>query len=153
MGAAGSWSARAPAAGLGLAHPTEARVVDLVAEGLTNPQIAERMFISKATVKTHLAHIFRKLDVHSRTELSARAAGGERQPSELASHQFPGNGHETLLHLGPWYRFGTGCIVLSVQIVHGPGHIGNYGRSETHRRVSPLGWGPKGRWFKSSRPD
>ena len=33
----------------------------------------------------------------------------------------------------PWYRFGTGCTVLSVQIVHGPGHIGNDGRSGTHR--------------------
>ena len=54
---------------------------------------------------------------------------------------------------GPWYRFGTRCTVLSVQIVHGPGHIGNDGRSETHRRLNPLGWGPKGRWFKSSRPD
>ena len=31
--------------------------------------------------------------------------------------------------------------------------IGNDGRSETHRRLDPLGWGPKGRWFKSSRPD
>ena len=53
--------------------PTELKVVELVAEGLTNPQIGERMFVSKATVKTHLAHIFRKLDVHSRTELGARA--------------------------------------------------------------------------------
>jgi hypothetical protein len=53
----------------------------------------------------------------------------------------------------PWYRFGTGCIVLSVQIVHGCGHIGRGGRSGTHRHRLPPGWGPKGRWFKSSRPD
>ena len=51
------------------------------------------------------------------------------------------------------YRFGTGCIVLFVQIVHGPGHIGRGGRFGTHRHRLPLGWGPKGRWFKSSRPD
>ena len=38
-----------------------------------------------------------------------------------------------------WYRIGTGCIVLSVQIVHGQGHIGNDGPSETHRRLNPLG--------------
>jgi DNA-binding CsgD family transcriptional regulator len=31
------------------------------------------MFVAKATVKTHLAHIFRKLDVHSRAELIAKA--------------------------------------------------------------------------------
>jgi DNA-binding NarL/FixJ family response regulator len=49
-------------------------VAELVAEGLTNPQIGERMFISRATVKTHVAHIFNKLDVHSRTELGAIAA-------------------------------------------------------------------------------
>jgi DNA-binding NarL/FixJ family response regulator len=54
--------------------PTEIKVAELVAEGLTNPQIGERMFISRATVKTHVAHIFNKLDVHSRTELGAIAA-------------------------------------------------------------------------------
>ncbi len=54
--------------------PTEARVAGLVAEGLTNRQIGERMFVSLATVKTHLAHIFTKLGVHNRTELTAQAA-------------------------------------------------------------------------------
>jgi predicted ATPase/DNA-binding CsgD family transcriptional regulator len=53
--------------------PTEAKVVELVSEGLTNPQIGERMFTSPGTVKTHLAHIFKKLDVHSRAELTAHA--------------------------------------------------------------------------------
>jgi DNA-binding CsgD family transcriptional regulator len=64
---------RRPPSGWASLTPTEARVVDLVAQGLTNPQIGERMFISPGTVKTHLAHIFRKLDVHSRAELTARA--------------------------------------------------------------------------------
>jgi predicted ATPase/class 3 adenylate cyclase/DNA-binding CsgD family transcriptional regulator len=57
--------------------PTELKVVELVAQGLTNPQVAERMFISKETVKTHLAHVFRKLGVRGRAELSARSV--ERQ--------------------------------------------------------------------------
>jgi hypothetical protein len=35
---------------------------------------------------------------------------------------------------------------------HG-GTLGTRGRSGTHLHLSPLGWGPKGRWFKSSRPD
>jgi DNA-binding CsgD family transcriptional regulator len=65
---------RRPSGGWDALTPTELRVVELVAEGLTNPQIGERMFISKATVKTHLAHIFQKLDVHNRAELSAHAA-------------------------------------------------------------------------------
>jgi len=59
--------------------PTELRVVELVAEGLTNPQIGERMFISRATVKNHLAHVFGKLDVHSRTELGALAASRQQR--------------------------------------------------------------------------
>jgi DNA-binding CsgD family transcriptional regulator len=47
--------------------------VELVAEGLTNSQIAERMFISPGTVKTHLRNIFKKVDVHRRSELTAEA--------------------------------------------------------------------------------
>jgi predicted ATPase/DNA-binding CsgD family transcriptional regulator len=54
--------------------PTESRVVELVAMGLTNPQIAERMFVSRATVKAHLAHVFAKLCVGSRAEVAAMAA-------------------------------------------------------------------------------
>jgi predicted ATPase/class 3 adenylate cyclase/DNA-binding CsgD family transcriptional regulator len=53
--------------------PTELRVVDLVAEGLTNPQIGERMFISRGTVKVHLSHIFAKINIASRAELAAEA--------------------------------------------------------------------------------
>ena len=64
---------RRPSTGWASLTPTEARVAELAAQGLTNPQIAERMFVSRATVKTHLAHIFAKLDVHNRAELTAHA--------------------------------------------------------------------------------
>lgn len=43
-------------------------MAQLVAEGLSNPDIASRLFISRTTVKTHLAHIFTKLDVSNRTQ-------------------------------------------------------------------------------------
>ena len=46
-------------------------MTQLVTEGLSNPDIASRLFISRATVKTHLAHIFTKLDVSNRTQLAA----------------------------------------------------------------------------------
>ena len=84
------WARRArgprsrPPGGWDSLTPTEARVVELVAEGLTNPQIAERMFVSTETVKTHLAHIFRKLEVHSRAELTARGCRAAKGP-ELTS--------------------------------------------------------------------
>ena len=76
---------RRPAGGWDSLTPTEARVAELVAEGLTNPQIGERMFISRATVKTHLAHIFRKLDLHSRAELIAQAVEHARAGTDPAS--------------------------------------------------------------------
>ncbi len=60
-----------PADGWASLTPTELQVVELVSQGLTNPQIAERMFVSRATVKTHLIHVFRKLGVQSRAELAA----------------------------------------------------------------------------------
>ncbi|MGI5171560.1 ATP-binding protein [Spirillospora sp. CA-253888] len=50
--------------------PAELRVAVLVAEGASNRQAAERLFLSPATVSTHVSHIFRKLGVNSRVELT-----------------------------------------------------------------------------------
>jgi DNA-binding CsgD family transcriptional regulator len=44
----------------------------LVAEGLTNAQIAERLWISPGTVRRHLQNVFAKLGVHTRTAAVAR---------------------------------------------------------------------------------
>jgi len=51
----------------------ELEVLALVAEGLTNREIAQRLYISKATVKTHLIHVFAKLRVENRTAAVTRA--------------------------------------------------------------------------------
>jgi DNA-binding CsgD family transcriptional regulator len=53
---------------------TELRVVRLVAERLTNPEIAQRMFISRRTVQTHVSHALAKLGVATRRELAAEAS-------------------------------------------------------------------------------
>ncbi len=53
--------------------PTELEVVKLVCEGLSNPDIAERLFVSRKTVTTHLTHVFAKLGVSSRSELAVAA--------------------------------------------------------------------------------
>jgi predicted ATPase/DNA-binding CsgD family transcriptional regulator len=55
--------------------PAEREVVTLVVAGLTNPEIGARLFMSRATVKTHLAHVYAKLGVANRTELATLAAG------------------------------------------------------------------------------
>jgi len=49
-------------------------VVDLVTEGLSNPQIGQRLYVSRRTVQTHLAHVFAKLHIASRAQLAAEAA-------------------------------------------------------------------------------
>lgn len=51
----------------------EREILTLVARGLNNDQIGERLFISPATVKTHLARIMAKLDAHDRAQLVVRA--------------------------------------------------------------------------------
>ena len=82
---AASYAARArgerkrPSHGWAALTPTEQQVVALVADGLTNPQIADRLLMGRATVKTHLDHVFAKTGLHSRAELAAEYA--RRHPS------------------------------------------------------------------------
>jgi DNA-binding CsgD family transcriptional regulator len=51
----------------------EEEVLTLLAQGLTNKKIAERLFLAEVTVKVHVRHIFEKLGVRSRTEAAVRA--------------------------------------------------------------------------------
>lgn len=60
-----------PATGWPSLTPTEREVVALVAEGLSNPDVADRLFMSRSTVKTHLNHVFAKLSISTRAELAA----------------------------------------------------------------------------------
>ena len=61
----------------------ERRVAALVAEGLSNREVATRLFVSVNTIETHLRHLFMKLDVRSRTELS-------RKITEIRDSALPG---------------------------------------------------------------
>lgn len=51
----------------------ECEVLALLAEGLTNEQIGERLYVSANTVKTHLQHLYGKLEVSRRTQAVAKA--------------------------------------------------------------------------------
>ncbi|MFD7408626.1 ATP-binding protein [Streptomyces sp. NPDC059866] len=51
--------------------PSEARVARLAAEGLTNRQIAQRLFVTTKTVEVHLSAVYRKLGVSHRSQLAA----------------------------------------------------------------------------------
>lgn len=56
------------AAALGNLTPQQFRVLNMLAEGLLNKQIADALEVKEATVKSHVTEIFRKLGVHSRTQ-------------------------------------------------------------------------------------
>jgi predicted ATPase/DNA-binding CsgD family transcriptional regulator len=62
-----------PSTGWASLTPSEVEVARLVGEHLSNPEIAARLFVSRATVKTHLVHIFGKLGIDSRSALAAEA--------------------------------------------------------------------------------
>jgi DNA-binding CsgD family transcriptional regulator len=59
-----------PASGWRALTASELAVVRLIADGLTNREAAERLFVSPHTVTSHLRHAFTKLDVNSRVELT-----------------------------------------------------------------------------------
>ncbi len=58
---------RAEAEGPSLS-PRESEILVLISKGLSNPQVASALGVSRATVRTHLEHIYAKLDVSNRTE-------------------------------------------------------------------------------------
>jgi DNA-binding CsgD family transcriptional regulator len=62
--------------GVGVRHLTasERRVAELAAEGRSNPEIAQALFVTRKTVETHLGHVYRKLDVSRRAQLGRALA-------------------------------------------------------------------------------
>ena len=69
---------QAPPAALAELTPREREVLDLLLQGLSNPEICTRLFISDATAKTHVARILQKLGVRDRVQgPCGRWTGGE----------------------------------------------------------------------------
>ena len=71
----------------------ELQIARLVAEGKTNRDVAAILFVSPKTVEFHLTRVYRKLEIHSRTELARRMAGDEidrhLQPTTTESERPP----------------------------------------------------------------
>jgi DNA-binding CsgD family transcriptional regulator len=61
--------------------PQERNVAELVAEGLTNQEVAISLFVSTNTIETHLRHIFQKLGVRSRVQLARTINGAAESAS------------------------------------------------------------------------
>ena len=62
---------------------TELRVVALVATGLTNAEVARRLYVSRHTIESHLSHVFAKLGLASRVELAVQAARHDLPAGQL----------------------------------------------------------------------
>src|SRR5262249_30173834 len=77
--ASGARPRRRSATGVEALTPTERRVAAMAAEGLTNREIAQSLFVTLRTVETHLSGVFRKLDLSSRTQLPAALARTEEE--------------------------------------------------------------------------
>jgi DNA-binding CsgD family transcriptional regulator len=67
--AAGGRSSRPEGTGVEQLTASERRVAELAAEGHSNPEIAQALFVTRKTVESHLGHVYRKLDIAGRGEL------------------------------------------------------------------------------------
>jgi DNA-binding CsgD family transcriptional regulator len=88
--AAGGRPRRARTAGPQALTASERRIAGMAAEGRSNPEIAQALFITKKTVEAHLASAYRKLEIHSRSQLEfalreTSGSGVRRGPVAAAS--------------------------------------------------------------------
>jgi DNA-binding CsgD family transcriptional regulator len=73
-GRGGGVARRRPAVGWESLTRSELAVAELVSQGLTNREVAGRLYVSPHTVNTHLRHIFQKLEVGNRAQLARMVA-------------------------------------------------------------------------------
>jgi DNA-binding CsgD family transcriptional regulator len=73
--ATGARPRRAVLSGLEALTASERRVAEMAAEGLTNREIAQALFVTEKTIEWHLGQAYRKLEIGSRTELAGALAG------------------------------------------------------------------------------
>ena len=109
----------------------ELEVARLVAGGLSNPAIASALFVSVATVKTHVSHILAKLGLDSRTQLASWVAG----------HDWTPTGFVDTIRSGPMVyeeRTGSGTTTLIVAIHDA--HKGRYGIDRIHADLARNGY-------------
>ncbi len=78
LAATGARPRRVMLSGVEALTASERRVAELATTGLSNPEIAQRLFVTRKTVETHLGHVYLKLDINSRQQLPAALAAGAR---------------------------------------------------------------------------
>jgi DNA-binding CsgD family transcriptional regulator len=76
LAATGARPRKAHLTGLEALTASERRIAEMAAKGLSNPEIAQALFLTRRTVETHLTHVYQKLDIASRDQLPG-ALGAE----------------------------------------------------------------------------
>ena len=69
LGACGARPRRSAVTGIESLTPAERQVADLAGAGHSNREIAQRLYVTRRTVETHLTHVFAKLGISGRAEL------------------------------------------------------------------------------------
>lgn len=91
--------------------PAEARVFNEALRGLSVKELAEQLFLTEATIKSHLAHIYSKLGVRGRLDLLARFAasenGNDGSPSTARIRRNGRSGYEPGPPKTPWLAYGA----------------------------------------------
>jgi DNA-binding CsgD family transcriptional regulator len=75
--ASGARPRRVPISGVHSLTPSERRIAERAAAGLTNREIAAELYLTSKTVEWHLGHVFTKLDIRRRRELAAALGSGD----------------------------------------------------------------------------
>jgi class 3 adenylate cyclase/DNA-binding CsgD family transcriptional regulator len=83
--ATGARPRRVVQSGAAALTPSERRIAAMAAEGMSNRDIAQALFVTLRTVEMHLSNAFRKLDISSRTQLAVAIAGAESTPVAAGS--------------------------------------------------------------------
>ena len=78
--AAGARPRRDPIESRSTLTASELRVARMAAEGMTNREIAQALFLTEKTIEVHLTRVYRKLEIHSRSQLP-RALSGTAVPA------------------------------------------------------------------------
>jgi DNA-binding CsgD family transcriptional regulator len=81
---AGGRPRRMRTSGFAALTASEQRIAGMAADGLTNPEIAQALFVTKKTVEAHLGSAYRKLDIRSRKQLAAALGRPATEPSTRA---------------------------------------------------------------------